>query len=84
MGEEMIGLVFQYFQKASVAAVRITSGALKVGDTVHFLGNTTDFKQRIESIQVHGQGISEADTGAEVGIKVAERVRPNDRVYKVV
>ena len=84
MPENKVGEVFQYFQKAMVAAVRVTDGGLKVGDRIHILGNTTDFAQKVDSMQVEREQIKEAKPGDEVGIRVADRVRPNDVVYKVV
>ena len=82
MGEVKVGEVFQYFSKPQVAAVKITTGILRVGDTIHLLGNTTDFKQTVESMQVEHEAIGEAKAGDQVGIKVNERVRPHDQVYK--
>jgi len=83
MAETKVGIVFQYFSKPQVAAVRLNDGALKVGDSIHILGNTTDLKQHVDSMQVHNQPITEAPVGSEIGIRVEDRVRPNDVVYKV-
>jgi putative protease len=84
MSEEKTAYVFQFFQKSSVAAVRITAGTLRLCDKIHILGNTTDFIQTIESMQIKDKSISEANSADEVGIRVQERVRPNDVVYKVI
>jgi translation elongation factor EF-Tu-like GTPase len=83
MPETKVGEVFLFFQKSSVAAVKITDGTLKVADKVHILGNTTDFTQTVDSMQVERQQIQDAKPGDQVGIKVADRVRPNDIVYKI-
>jgi translation initiation factor IF-2 len=83
MAETKVGEVFIYFQKAMVAAVKITGGALEVGDRVHFIGNTTDLTQAVESMQVEDAQIRRAQAGDQVGIKVAGRVRPHDAVYRV-
>ncbi|MFH1054803.1 MAG: EF-Tu/IF-2/RF-3 family GTPase [Candidatus Altiarchaeota archaeon] len=83
MAENKIGLVFQFFAKPSVAAVKITDGTLKVGDRIHILGNTTDLKQIVDSMQVEHAQIPEGKPGDQVGIKVRDRVRPHDVVYKV-
>jgi hypothetical protein len=72
--EEEIGNVFNFFAKPSVAAINITSGELRVGDTIRIKGETTDITQKIESMEIDSQG---------VGIKVPERVRPHDKVYKI-
>ena len=84
MGEEKIGVVSNYFSKISVAAVELTHGAVSVGDTLHFLGYTTDCECRVSSMQIEHKSITEAKKGDSVGIKVSEKVRENDTVYKIV
>ncbi|HDM25607.1 MAG TPA: hypothetical protein ENG24_03320 [Thermoplasmatales archaeon] len=84
MVEEKVGVVEHFFTKISVAAIKITDGELKVGDTIHIVGATTDFKQKVESMQINKQPVEIAKPGDEVGIKVIDRVRENDVVYKVV
>jgi len=66
-----------------VAAVEITNGSIKVGDTLHFKGHTTDFNDVIESMEIDNNSVSEANSGDMIGIKVSERVREKDAVYKV-
>ena len=83
MGESKIGEVVKFFAKPSVAAVVITDGTLRAGDTLHFKGHTTDFSLSVDSMQVDNQPIEVAKTGDDVGIKVPERVRPGDVAYKV-
>jgi translation elongation factor EF-Tu-like GTPase len=83
MAENKVGEVFQFFAKPSVAAVRITDGQLKLGDKIHVLGHTTDFTQTVDSLQVDRKPIEEAKAGDSVGIRVHDRVRPNDVLYKV-
>lgn len=78
---EAVGVVKEYFRKPGVAAVEILKGRLKVGDKVRFLGYTTDFTQKIQSIQINHQDISEAGVGDYVGILVVDRVRENDRMF---
>ena len=85
MAEEIkIGIVFSYFSKAGVAAIKLTDGGLKVGDTIHIKGNTTDFSQKVESIQIEHEILKEAEKGLDIGIKVNEKVRSNDIIYKIV
>ena len=84
MVEEKVGVVEHFFTKISVAAIKITDGELKVGDTIHIVGATTDFKQKVESMQINKQPVEIAKPGDEVGIKVIDRVRENDVVYKIV
>ena len=83
MAEAKVGEVFQFFQKPGVAAVKLTEGGLKVGDKIHFLGYTTDFTQTVDSMQVDREPIMEAKSGDSIGVKVHDRVRPGDVIYKV-
>ena len=84
MEEEKIGFVSNYFRKISVAAVEITDGTISVGDTLHFLGDTTDFELPLHSLQIEHKSVSEAKKGDSVGIKVSEKVREGDKVYRVI
>ncbi len=84
MEEEKIGFVSNYFSKISVAAVEITDGTVSVGDTLHFLGHTTDFESRVDSMQIEHKFVTEAKKGDSVGVKVSEKVRRGDKVYKIV
>ena len=83
MAEVMIGKVTDYFAKIGVAALVIHNGELSLGDTIHFIGHTTDFEQKIASMQTEHQAVDSAKTGDGVGIKVKDRVRHGDKVYKV-
>ena len=83
MEEEEVGTVVKFFTQPSVAAIEITSGELRVGDTVHFKGHTTDFEEKVASIQVEKEAIEVAETGFLVGIKVKDRVREGDKVFKL-
>lgn len=82
MPEEEVGKVSDYFAKIGVAAIELT-GSLSVGDTIHIKGHTTDFEQKVESIQIEHQNVEKANPGDSIGIKVTERVRDHDVVYKV-
>lgn len=83
MNEERIGIVSHYFSKIGVAAV-VLEGELAVGDTIHIKGHTTDFAQKIESIQIENKNVERAKEGDDVAIKVKETARDHDVVYKVV
>ncbi len=83
MPEQKVGEVMKFFSKPSVAAIRVTEGNLKVGDRIKFKGHTTDFEDVIQSMQIENKAVEEAGAGAEIGIRVKERVRENDLVYKV-
>lgn len=84
MVEEKIGVVEHFFTKISVAAIKITDGELKIGDTIHIVGAHTDLKQKIESMQIDRKPVETVKIGDSVGIKVKDRVRENDVVYKVI
>lgn len=85
MAEEMeVGRVMQFFAKPCVAAVEITSGTLSVGDTIRIKGATTNIEQKIESMEIDRSPVPSAGAGQSVGIKVKDRVRPHDKVYKIV
>ncbi len=80
---ERIGVVTHYFNQLSVAVVKVESGTLRVGDNIHFRGHTTDFGQRIESLQVNHAPVTAVGPRDDFGLKVREHVRENDVVYKV-
>jgi putative protease len=84
MAEQLIGTVTHYFGKASVAAIKITEGELRVGDTIHIVGHTSDFTQNVESMQIDLAPIEVAKVGDEIGIKVSEHAREHDNVYRLV
>jgi len=82
--EEKVGVVTHYFGKIGVGAIKITDGELKVGDTIHIKGHTTDFTQQVESMQIEHESVKIAKVDDIIGIKVNEHVREHDVVYKVI
>ena len=82
MAEVEVGHVSDYFARVGVAGIDLT-GALKVGDTIHIVGHTTDLQQVVGSMEIDRQPVPEATAGQSVGIKLQERVRRGDSVYKV-
>ncbi len=82
MPEEEVGTVSTFFARPVVAGLKLT-GSIKAGDTLHIKGHTTDLKFTVESMQVNNVTVSEASAGQEVGIKVPDRVRGGDKVFKV-
>ena len=82
MPEEEIGKVSDFFAHPVVAGIELT-GTLKVGDRVHIKGHTTDIEFTVNSMQINNANVTEANKGDSVGIKVTERVRRGDTVYKV-
>ena len=83
MAEQKIGRVTHYWAKIGVAGIEITAGEIHVGDTIRFKGHTTDFTQRLDSMQVEHDAVTVARAGDSVGLKVADHVRDHDEVYKV-
>jgi translation elongation factor EF-1alpha len=77
-----IGKVSHYFTKIGVAVIELT-GTLSVGDKILFQGSTTDFEQAVSSIQIEHKDITKAQAGQSIGLKVLNRVREGDVVYKV-
>lgn len=84
MAEEEVGVVVKFFAKPSVAAIKVTKGSIKKGDTLMYKGHTTDFTEEVKSMELDNQPIEEANVGDMIGVKVKERVRENDIVFKVV
>ncbi len=84
MKEVEVGRVADYFAKIGVVAIEVTANSIKVGDKLHFKGHTTDFTEEIKSMQVEHEQVEEAGVGDNVGIKVGDRVRSHDTVFKVV
>jgi len=83
MAEELVGEVTHYFGKARVAAIKITDGQLDVGDTIHIVGHTSDFTQKIDSMEIERAPIQSAKVGDEIGVQVVEHAREHDKVYRV-
>ena len=82
MPEIEVGHVTAFFARPVVAGIDLTA-SLKVGDTIHIKGHTTDMEMVVESMQVNNMNVAQAAAGQAVGIKVPDRVRPSDKVYKV-
>lgn len=82
MPEKEIGKVSDFFARPVVAGVEI-SGSIKVGDKIHIKGHTTDMEMVVDSMQIDNANVTEAKAGDSVGIKVDDRVRRGDTVYKV-
>jgi translation elongation factor EF-1alpha len=77
-----IGKVFDYYKKIEVIAIKV-NGGLKKGDTIKIKGGTTDFEQKVESMQIEHDKVEEVKAGDDVGIKVKKKCRKGDVVYKV-
>jgi len=81
--EERIGSVIKFFEKTSIAAIKLDFGDLAVGDTIHLKGNKTDFTQKIEIMEFDHQPVQKATRGHFTGIKLSQAAEPFDLVYRV-
>jgi selenocysteine-specific translation elongation factor len=82
MTEKIIGNVSDFFAHPVVAGIELTA-TLKVGDKIHIKGHTTDLELVVESMQIKNKNVTEAKAGDSIGIKVSDRVRAGDSVYKI-
>lgn len=78
-----IGVVTHYFTELAVAVIKLDTGMLRVGDNIHIRGHTTDFAQRVDSIQVNHAPVAEVGPNDDFGIKLREHAREHDIVYRV-
>jgi putative protease len=83
MTEEKIGVVTHYFGKIGVAAIELTEGLLRVGDTIHVKGHTSDFTQTVDSMQVEHDSVQSAKAGDTIGMKIRDHAREHDEVFRV-
>lgn len=81
-GEKEIGEISTFFSHVGVIAVKLLA-PLAVGDKIHVKGFTTDFTQKVSSMQIENAKVEKAKKGDHVGIKVGEKARPNDKVFLV-
>lgn len=80
---EEVGIITHYFPKVDAAVVKLTKGKLSVGDKIIIKGHTSDFKEKVGSIQLDHAPIQNAEQGMEIGLKVKSKVREHDVVYKI-
>jgi len=80
--EILVGKITHYYKGIGVAALEL-SDTLEVGDVIHIKGHTTDFEQRVESMEINHQQVANATSGQVIGLKVKDYVRGHDMVYKV-
>jgi len=82
MAEEIVGTVSDFFAHPVVAGIELT-GALAVGDKIRIKGHTTDVEMTVESMQIDNASVSQANAGDSIGVKVTDKVRSGDTVYKI-
>jgi putative protease len=78
-----IGVVTHYYEHAGACVVSLDAGELRVGDTIHVRGHTTDFYQRVDRLERDHVAIDSARIGEEVGVQVSQRVRSHDVVFRL-
>jgi translation elongation factor EF-1alpha len=81
--EIRIGKVTHYYNRIGVAVLELED-VIKTGDTIVFLGHTTDFSQEVTSMEIEHHKIQSAGPGMEVALKVDEPVRSGDELFKVI
>lgn len=84
MEEKKIGEVTHYYTNIGVAIIKIDKEGLKVGDTIHIKGHTSDFTQTVDSLQIEHKKVDEAKPKDMIGLKVKEHAREKDEVFKVI
>jgi hypothetical protein len=82
VAEKEIGTVTNYFSKIGVAVIQLTA-PVQLGDNIRVAGGERDFEQLVGSMQVEHQPIEKGDAGQEIALKLDEKARPGDKVYKV-
>jgi len=83
MEEKEIGVITHFYGHISVGIIEL-SDVLKVGENIHIKGHSSDFTQAVDSMQIEHKDVPEAKAGDLIGIKVAQKVHPHDKVYKVL
>jgi len=83
MEKKLVGKITHFFTNISVAVVEL-SDELKIGDRISIEGANTNFQQEVASMQINKQPIEKAEAGQAIGLKVEQRVREGDKVYKIV
>jgi hypothetical protein len=82
--EKQVGFVTHFYSQLNVAVVQVVVDCLNVGDLIHIKGATTDFTQKIESMQIDHKSVARAERRQEVGLQVKQPVHDHDMVYRVI
>lgn len=83
INEELAGIITHYFPHVKAGVIKIKKGSISIGDSLHIKGHTTDFIQKVNSLQIDRKPIQSATKGKEIGLLVKSRVRHNDKVYRL-
>lgn len=83
MPEKEIGTIEHYYDHISVGIIKLIDG-LNIGDQIHIKGRSSDFTQAVSSMQVEHINVTEPKVGDAIGIKIDQKARPGDKVYKVI
>jgi putative protease len=81
--EKLVGKIIHYYTNIGVGVIEL-SDELKVGDKIHIKGDSTDFEQTVDSMQIEHQNVQSAKSGESLGLKTIEKVKENDEVFKVL
>ena len=82
--EERIGSIIKYFEKTSIAAIKLDFGEIAIGDTIRVKGGATDFTQKVEVLEFDHKPVEKALRGHFAGIKLSKPAKPFDLLYKVI
>lgn len=80
---QIVGEVIHYFKKVKAAVIKVNKGSIEVGDKIRVKGHTTDFSQKIASMQINNDQVEKAGKGKEVAVKVGKKSRRGDKVWKI-
>jgi putative protease len=84
MTEDHVAVVVNFYAKPGVAAIKVTQGSISKGDLLKYKGHTTDFTEEVTQMEIDRRVVEEGHPGDLIGVKVQEKVRKNDKVYKVI
>jgi len=80
--KKLVGKIAHYFTKIGVGVIEL-SDELKVGDRISIEGATTNIQQTVRSMQIEHKDVQSAGAGDAIGLRVDQRVREGDLVYKL-
>ncbi|MBL7156946.1 MAG: translation elongation factor-like protein [Candidatus Omnitrophica bacterium] len=80
---EPLGEITHYFPHVKAAVIKLKKDGLSAGETIYIKGHTSDFEQKVKSMQLDHAPVEKASKGQEVGLRVNSKVRHGDKVYKI-